>query len=84
MTYRMFTLPNLMPTFRIHSHKNNVITITAPDERTARSLAMQEFHGSPQPFGYVARKYGETSKKVRPAVSPREWTGAGLMVEEID
>ncbi len=73
-----------MPTFRVRSNNTGTVTITASDEAQARRRAMQKFHGAPQPFGYVARKFGETGRDVRPAVSPREWTGAGLMVDVVD
>ncbi len=73
-----------MLTFRIRSNNTDTATITAPDEDTARRQAMQEFHGPPKPFGYVAHKFGETGRDVRPAVSPQEWTGAGLIVDVVD
>lgn len=73
-----------MPEFHIRSNNAETISITEPNEASARRLAMLEFHGPPRPFGYVARKFGEARKDVRPAVSPREWTGAGLVVDVVD
>ncbi len=74
-----------MPTFRVRSNnlKNPPITIVTTDEATARRRAMLEFYGPPQPFGRVA--WPIDHKPLNPyAVSPQEWTGAGLLVDEID
>jgi hypothetical protein len=58
-------------TLRSRNAKHGLITIEAPDEETARHLAMNSFYGP-------ARKHDKVNPDGRP------WTGRGLLLVSVE